>query len=311
MATYNSFKKISSEAIVDGAVTGTELGTNSINADKINADAVATADIANAAVNTDKLAGTLDLSGKTVTYRSMVNADFSDGAVGGDKLATGAAAANLGYTPLNKAGDTMSGQLILPNGSAAAPSLTFSGDTDTGLYFPGDNQVGISTGGTARLVVDSSGRGNEPYRPAFDAAGTGGWRYWNSFGGSGWREIDINWQIRQQGGANASSNGRFTAPVSGYYWFYLQSYWYNDNNATPGYTHWNISRNSNNSTSVSGRRPHTIFAHGLPNNHAPGIMTASAFYMSAGDYASPQPYQPNGPGRFHGDHSLWCGFLIG
>lgn len=42
-------------------------------------------------------------------------------------------------------------------GTAANPSLYFSGDPNTGLYSPGADQVAISTGGTGRLLVDASG----------------------------------------------------------------------------------------------------------------------------------------------------------
>jgi len=42
-------------------------------------------------------------------------------------------------------------------GTAANPSLYFSGDTNTGLYSPGADQVAISTGGTGRLFVNASG----------------------------------------------------------------------------------------------------------------------------------------------------------
>jgi len=45
-------------------------------------------------------------------------------------------------------------------GSAAAPSITFSGDTNNGIYSPGADQVGISTNGTSRIVVDASGNVN-------------------------------------------------------------------------------------------------------------------------------------------------------
>ena len=43
-------------------------------------------------------------------------------------------------------------------GSAATPSLKFTGDTNTGIYSPGADQVAITTGGTGRLFIDSSGR---------------------------------------------------------------------------------------------------------------------------------------------------------
>ena len=43
-------------------------------------------------------------------------------------------------------------------GAAATPSITFTGDTNTGIYSPGADQVAITTGGTGRLFIDSSGR---------------------------------------------------------------------------------------------------------------------------------------------------------
>ena len=42
-------------------------------------------------------------------------------------------------------------------GSAAAPSIAFSGDTNNGIYSPGADQVAISTGATERARIDSSG----------------------------------------------------------------------------------------------------------------------------------------------------------
>jgi hypothetical protein len=43
-------------------------------------------------------------------------------------------------------------------GTAGAPSLTFTGDSNTGIYSPGADQVAISTAGSGRLFVDSAGR---------------------------------------------------------------------------------------------------------------------------------------------------------
>jgi hypothetical protein len=43
-------------------------------------------------------------------------------------------------------------------GSAAAPTFSFTADPNTGLYSPGADQLAISTGGTGRLFIDSSGR---------------------------------------------------------------------------------------------------------------------------------------------------------
>lgn len=47
---------------------------------------------------------------------------------------------------------------VFAAGSAASPSITFTGDLNTGIYSPGADQVAISTNGTGRLFVDASGR---------------------------------------------------------------------------------------------------------------------------------------------------------
>ncbi len=47
--------------------------------------------------------------------------------------------------------------LTLPDGSASAPTLTNDGDTNTGIFFPAADTVGITTGGSERLRVDSGG----------------------------------------------------------------------------------------------------------------------------------------------------------
>ena len=43
------------------------------------------------------------------------------------------------------------------SGTAAAPGIAFDGDSNTGIYSPGVDQVAIATNGQGRLFVDSSG----------------------------------------------------------------------------------------------------------------------------------------------------------
>ena len=43
------------------------------------------------------------------------------------------------------------------DGTAAAPSITNDGDTNTGVFYPAADTVGVSTGGSERVRVDSSG----------------------------------------------------------------------------------------------------------------------------------------------------------
>jgi hypothetical protein len=45
-----------------------------------------------------------------------------------------------------------------PLGSAAAPTITFTGDANTGIYSPGIDQIALSTAGTSRLHVAAGGK---------------------------------------------------------------------------------------------------------------------------------------------------------
>jgi hypothetical protein len=61
------------------------------------------------------------------------------------------ASANLGLL-------ASAGTLTAALGSASTPGITFTGDTNTGIYSPGADQVAVATSGTGRLFVDSSGQ---------------------------------------------------------------------------------------------------------------------------------------------------------
>jgi hypothetical protein len=54
-------------------------------------------------------------------------------------------------------GLTIAGALVVPLASAATPSLTFTGDLDSGVFSPGANQVAVATNGTGRLFINSTG----------------------------------------------------------------------------------------------------------------------------------------------------------
>ena len=52
---------------------------------------------------------------------------------------------------------TLPGVQAFSDGSASAPSITNTGDTNTGIYFSEADSVDFTTGGTRRLKIDSSG----------------------------------------------------------------------------------------------------------------------------------------------------------
>lgn len=97
-------------------------------------------------------------------------------------------------------------------GSAASPTIKFTGDTNTGIYSPGADAVGLSTGGSERMRITSSGYvgigTNQPQSTLDISQSTSGtssvFRYTGSTGGGA--EIRV---------ANGFSS---TMPVYGF-WF--------------------------------------------------------------------------------------------
>lgn len=77
----------------------------------------------------------------------------------GNIAATTAQAAinELDTEKVAKSGDTMTGPLAQAAGSAALPSYTFSGDTNTGMWSPAADTLAWSTAGSERLRIDTSG----------------------------------------------------------------------------------------------------------------------------------------------------------
>lgn len=56
-----------------------------------------------------------------------------------------------------RANPTFTGVASFPDGSASAPSITNTGDENTGIYFPADNSVGITTDGNQRVSINATG----------------------------------------------------------------------------------------------------------------------------------------------------------
>jgi hypothetical protein len=53
---------------------------------------------------------------------------------------------------------TFSGDVTVASGSASVPSITPTGDSNTGVFFPSPDTFAVTTGGSERIRVDSSGR---------------------------------------------------------------------------------------------------------------------------------------------------------
>jgi hypothetical protein len=106
-------------------------------------------------------APTTGLQPATKTYVDAADATLTTAAAAAQSTAnTAVTNAATAQTTANaavvRAGDTMTGALAHPLGAAATPSITFTGDLNTGIYSPGADQVALATNGTGRLTVDTA-----------------------------------------------------------------------------------------------------------------------------------------------------------
>jgi hypothetical protein len=73
---------------------------------------------------------------------------------------------------------TVGGDVITSDGSAAAPSHTFTGDTDTGMYRDAANSISITTGGVQRLDIDAGGiKGKVVFAAPYGSAAAPGFSF--------------------------------------------------------------------------------------------------------------------------------------
>jgi len=170
--------------------------------------------------STDTLVGratTDTLTNKTLTSPAISGGTIDNASVGATTASTGA------FTTLSA-----TGVATFSAGTAALPAITTTGDTNTGIFFPAADTVGVSTGGSERLRVDSSGNVGIGVTPSAwalsgqkvlqvlnaslngyttDEATVAGNAYHN---GSGWRYIATN--FAEQYSMSGGGHQWYTAP---------------------------------------------------------------------------------------------------
>jgi len=86
---------------------------------------------------------------------TLTSAKIETASVTAAKLASGAAVSNIGYTPVNKAGDSITGALLISDGTLSAPGIAFSAETNSGIFRAAANNFVITNGGANSLQFDS------------------------------------------------------------------------------------------------------------------------------------------------------------
>lgn len=230
---------------------------------------------------------------------------------------------SLGFTPVNKAGDTMTGPLSIGRAAVADEwqlQLTNSVNSGSGFWKRSNNtyelvlrdennSAGYFThqngtlqtvlGGAVRHAIDASGRVLMPSQPRFRAANA------SSYSAAPGTLVFTSNLHNPQGLYN-TSNGRFTAPVSGIYQFNVIV----RVDSLPNFgQYWRIRphRNGAHMEWVIGDGIHSQAEQGLPYSS----MTMSWMIdLSAGDYIEIKMDNANGLSMSI-SNSAWSGYLIG
>lgn len=101
---------------------------------------------------------------KTFLWNAPTLVNPNIGVATGTSLAINGA--TIGTNALAVTGtSTMGSVTYFPDGSASSPSIAHSGDTNCGIYFPASDTISITTSGSDRFKVDSSGRIGLPGTP--------------------------------------------------------------------------------------------------------------------------------------------------
>jgi len=143
-------------------IDATEIATNAITTDKV----------ADTAITHAKLHTTMDLSGKTVSFAvNQISGNAIDGGVISNFTSTGvddnatSTKLTVSDTGIDVTGTVTADGLVVDAGgqvktwvgTAAVPAHSFTDDSDTGMYRASANGLGFSTGGSQKMLIDSSG----------------------------------------------------------------------------------------------------------------------------------------------------------
>jgi len=158
---------------------------------------------------------------------------------------------------------------------------------------------------TTAMTIDNAGRVLTPARPAFKAyiSGTG----WLDIVHGATRRIAFNAEDYDIGGCFDTSTGVFTAPISGYYFFYVNGYTHNG----AGVKVLELYTGGNDPASGGV----TMALH--QDDGALGTMQVSTtHYFNAGEKCAAYFYQTNdvSTGIYSSNSSAYaqfCGYLIG
>ena len=175
------------------------------------------------------------------------------------------------------------------------------------------NGVSIITNSTSGLSIESGTTTIMNNRPAFFAEGNNQ-NAWNSYTWSGaWGVMPFSNILQNYGSCYSSSTNRFTAPVSGVYWFTHTAFLYkNTDTSATSYVHPAFYVNgvwSSRTATSQGNLRIRLRSYYSGGYYADSQIN-NVFNLTAGDYVEVQHYVSSSL-QYLGSYSAFWGALIG
>lgn len=176
--------------------------------------------------------------------------------------------------------------------TAENSAVTIAANSTTGLTFDA----------THNIPIESS-------RPYFVAQGTAEWTNYSS---ASWNTPALNYTLVNNGSHYNTSTYRFTAPVTGTYWFGSCTYTQKNTDTNyNSYTHPTFLINgSQTARQASYTTPYRLRTRTYySSTHSTDTEINDIFRLTAGDYVQMYIYS-SGVLRYRADYAIFTGFLI-
>ena len=187
---------------------------------------------------------------------------------------------------------------IIMSESSAGTKLFMQADpnTNTGVFGTfGDTAIRFMPNNTERMRIDTAGRVTMPYQPAFMVADS-------NLTSAGPNEIiEFNQVILNNGGHFSTATSRFTAPISGIYYFHYHSFL--DTTNSSGSEVYLYKNGGNNFP-----RPIRNYTSDISGAYGPPVTIQATVYLSANDYVQ---VWTQGLILHGNDANYFGGYLIG
>lgn len=146
-------------------------------------------------------------------------------------------------------------------------------------------------------------------RPSFSAQGTS---TWVAMANGAWTTVVFDTVNGNVGSNYNTSNGAFTAPVNGIYYFEAHLYGYKGTTSPDSYTHPTfIINGSHTYRQAQASAPYRLRSRTYyDGGYSWDTIINDVFYLAAGDYVQYFVYNSSGA-NYYPPYSLFSGFLIG